>query len=60
MQERQKALEAKYLYNAGVITREEAAEMIEPYKNLFNQKSKELAKKYGMKPKKFSLAAFLR
>lgn len=51
---------ARMLYRLGAITREEAAERITPYADAFNTKSKEIAKKYGQKPGRFSLAAYLR
>jgi len=60
MDEKQRALEAKCLYNRGVISREEAIRMIEPYKQAFNKKSVELAAKYNVRPQRFSIAAFLR
>lgn len=60
MPERERAEQARILYNSGKITREEAKEMILPYINKFNEASKRLAEKYGVKPKLFSLAAFLR
>ena len=60
MSEKEKAFEAKALYNKGLITREEAQEMIQPYKSKFEETSKRLAKKYGMKPQKFSFVAFMR
>lgn len=52
--------EAKYAYKSGQISRQMAAERIKPYINEFNIKSTEIAKKYGMKPKLTSLAAYLR
>lgn len=60
MKEREKAFEARILYNKGVITRKEAEEMIAPYKEVFNKKSRELAEKYHVRPQRFSMAAFLR
>ena len=51
---------ARMLYHLGQITREEARESINPYKEAFNKKSKEIAAKYNVRPKMFSLAAFLR
>lgn len=57
---KQQAEDARTLYRMGFITREEAAKAIEPYKQAFNAKSKELAKKYRMKPQLFSLAGYLR
>lgn len=60
MKEKEEALKAKFLYNRGAITREEAVKMISPYKEIFNQTSKRLAAQYGQKQKLFSMAAFLR
>lgn len=60
MKEKEKAFEARLLYNKGAISREEAIRMIEPYKQAFNKKSFELAAKYNVRPQRFSIAAFLR
>lgn len=60
MKEKEKAFEARILYNKGAITRKEAEEMIAPYKAAFDKKSKELAEKYHVRPQRFSMAAFLR
>jgi hypothetical protein len=54
------AMEAKALYNAGAITREEARSRVRPYELRFNEKSRELAAKYRQKAKLFSFAAFMR
>lgn len=51
---------ARALYNTGKISREQAKAEIDPYINLFNKKSKELAKKYNQKPKLISFASFVR
>ena len=56
----EEAMKAKILYNLGKITRNEAKEMIEPYAKDFNEKAKELAKKYNVKAKSFNLSSFLR
>lgn len=55
-----KADGARSLYRCGRITRKEAMEDIQPYADAFNEKSKEIAKKYGMRPKLFSVASYLR
>jgi hypothetical protein len=55
-----RAFEARDSYKAGFITRKEAQEMIIPYIKAFNEKSKEIAKKYNMKPKMISFAGFVR
>ncbi|UDY80734.1 hypothetical protein [Geobacillus phage GR1] len=55
-----RAQEAKALYKTGKINREQARAEIEPYINLFNKKSKEIAKKYNLKPKMLTFASFVR
>lgn len=57
---REKAECAKIGYMAGEISREEAASLIKPYADAFNEKSKELARKYHLRPQRFSIAAFFR
>lgn len=54
------AEEYKALYKQGLISRKEAALYIKPYIDFANNKSKELAKKYNVKPKLISLVSFLR
>ena len=55
-----RAFEARYSYKAGLITRLEAKEMIMPFIKLYNEKSKQIAKKYNMKPRYISFAGFIR
>ena len=55
-----KAIDARSAYNAGWITRAEAKAEIMPYIDAVNEKSAEIAKKYGMKARKISFAAFVR
>lgn len=55
-----RAFEARDSYKAGFITRNEAKEAIMPYIKMFNDKSKEIAKKYNMKPKMIGFAGFVR
>jgi hypothetical protein len=55
-----KAEKAKYLYNIGKMSREEAKEEIGPYIELFNEKAKSIAKKYNQKPKTISYVTYLR
>ncbi len=57
---RMQAEQARAEYRRGMITREEAKQRIEPFRIAFEAKSKELAKKYGRRPQKFSLTAYLR
>lgn len=54
------AQEVKYLYRTNQITRKEAELRLIPYKNYFNELSKEKAKKYNQKPYKFSFESFMR
>lgn len=57
---RMQAEQARAEYRRGMITREEAKKRIDPFKIAFEAKSKELAKKYGLRAQKFSLTAYLR
>ena len=57
---RMQAEQARAEYRRGMITREEAKKRIYPFKVAFEAKSKELAKKYGLRAQKFSLTAYLR
>lgn len=54
------AEEARILYRAGAITREEAVKLIKPYEKAFNAVSAEKAKLYHLRPQKFSVNAYLR
>ena len=57
----EKAYAARDLYIIGEITREEALEHITPYVKAFNEKSKEIAKRYEIKkPKLINESQFLR
>ena len=51
---------ARDLYRAGRITRAEAQRRCAEYAREFNKKSAELARKYGVRPRKFSFSAFCR
>jgi hypothetical protein len=55
-----KAEQAKFLYRTRQITREEAQAEIVPYLEQFNIKSKEVAKKYGVKPKLVNFVGWIR
>ena len=57
---RLKALEARDMYNTGQINFKQAEEMMAEYREIFNQRSAEIAKKYGQKPQKFSVKMFIR
>lgn len=58
--EKYRAEEYRALYRNGTVSREIAKEQIMPFIDAFNQKSKEIAKKYGMKAKTISFAKFIR
>lgn len=57
---RERAEHGKFLYGIGAIDREECREMVMPYIEAFNVKSKEIAKKYGMRAKTITFSQFLR
>ncbi len=57
---RNRAEDARILYNSNLITREEAKEMIQPYLDEVNKNSVELAKKYGRKPMKVNFISYCR
>lgn len=48
------------MYRCGGCTREEARFYIQPYLDLANKKSKELAKKYNQKPKLIQFCEYVR
>ena len=54
------ANDGRKLYNANLISRDEAKEMIMPYINYANKMSKEIAQKYDMKPKYISFISYIR
>lgn len=54
------AEEYKALYRLGEVSRDEAKKYIMPYIDAFNEKSKSIAKKYGMKPQVISFPKFIR
>ena len=51
---------AKMQLQYGAITYDEAKKMAKPYVDAFNEKSKEIAKKYKVRPKTISVSSFLR
>jgi hypothetical protein len=53
------ALEIKALYRTGEIDFNETKSKLKNYEKFFNEKSIELAKKHGVKPKKFNVKSFL-
>lgn len=54
------AEEGRSLYRCNAINIKEAKQMIMPYLNAVNEKAKELAKKYNMKPKKVNFYSYVR
>ena len=56
----QQAKQAAFEYNIGAISREECRKLVMPYINLYNKKAVEIAKKYGMRPKKINFCSFIR
>lgn len=56
----ERAEEAKALYNAGLLGREDAKLRIEPYLHAVNKRSREIAKKYGQKPRIVTFNAYIR
>lgn len=52
--------EIKYKLKIGVISYDEAKQRATPFLNAMNEKSKEIAKRHGVKPKKITFAGFMR
>lgn len=48
------------LYRIGGCSREEAKENIQPYLDLVNERSKEIAKKYNQKPRLVNFSSYVR
>lgn len=57
---REAAFSARDAYRAGRITREECERACEPFAREYDRLSREAAKRHGVRPRLFSLAAFLR
>ena len=55
-----KAIHARNLYRLGRISKREAMELMADYIEEFNSKARELAEKYGQRPKLFRFEAFCR
>lgn len=55
-----RAVYARDMYRMGRITKREAMAMMADYIEEFDAKSRELAKKYGVRPKLFKFEAFCR
>lgn len=51
---------ARLLYKRNIIARNEAYSIIYPYILAYNKKSKVIAKKYNVRPKKIHFASFVR
>jgi hypothetical protein len=54
------AIHYRELYRSGLCAREVAIEKIQPYLDMVNYKSKELAKKYGQTYKKITFITYVR
>jgi len=52
--------EIKFKLHIGIISYKEAEKRAEPLLKILNDKSIELAKKYNVKPKKFTFSSFMR
>lgn len=57
---RREAEKARAMYRRGEISRKQAKEMMAPFEMAYNEKSKELAKKYNVKAHKFNFSAYVR
>jgi len=57
---REKAVQARHLYNTGAISFKEAEEMMQEFRELFNQYATEKAEKFGVKPQRFSVKMFIK
>lgn len=55
-----RAIHARIQYRIGVMSKDEAMEFMAGYIEEFNAKSREIAAKYGQRPRLFSFAAFVR
>lgn len=51
---------ARLSYKKNLITREEAKKEIMPYITAYNEKAKQIAKKYNAKPKLINFSSFIR
>lgn len=55
-----KAEKGRQLYRSGLIKQSEAKKMVAPYLDAVNKKSVELAKKFGLKPRKVQFRSYVR
>ena len=60
MEHKQEMDNIKMWLLSGAINYEQAEKMAAPHLQAMNEKAAELAKKYGVKPKKISFSAFMR
>jgi len=57
---KEEAERGRQLYRLNLIDQPKAKNMITPYLDAVNKKAIEIAKKYGMKPKKVQFRSFVR
>lgn len=57
---RDQAERGRSLYRSSEITQKEAKEMVQPYLDAVNERGKELAKKFNVRPKKVGFKGFVR
>lgn len=60
MEHNQEMQNIKMWLHCGAITYEQAKKMAQPHLEAMNEKAKEIARRLGCKPKKFSFAAIMR
>jgi hypothetical protein len=51
---------ARLLYKQNQITREFCKQLVQPYIDYYNEKSTEIAKKHGVKPKFINFISYIR
>ena len=60
MENYDRAIHARNQYRIGAMSKKEAMDFMADYIEEFNTKAREIARKYGQRPKLFSFAAFVR
>ncbi len=60
MEHRQELENIKMWLHSGAISYDQAERMAKPHLDAMNEKSKEIAKRCGVKPKLFNFASFMR
>lgn len=60
MEHRQELENIKMWLHSGAISYDQAERMAKPHLDALNEKSKEIAKRCGVKPKLFNFASFMR